>query len=239
MTTHKLEKEAPKDYRVPDNIPETPKFQTIVADPAWSKNQYASKKKKRSGGGYSCASDHYDVMTLDRIKSMPVADLAADNAHLYLWVTNSNIDEGLEVVKSWGFRYITVYHWLKPRMGQGVYLRNASESCIFAVRGKLPPKCRTQINWMIDYPTEHSVKPRGFISGVVEKVSPGPYLELFCRKRPASTEKWYCWGNETEGGADIFIPGYPVPKYSWEKDAADNAKDSDPPIAEKSGEKGV
>ena len=147
---------------------------------------------------------------------MPVSSLAADDAHLYLWVTNSNIDEGLEVIKAWGFRYITMFHWIKPKMGVGNYFRNASETCLFAVRGKLPPKCRTQINWLISYPTIHSEKPREFIS-VVERISSGPYLELFCRRRPASREKWYCWGNETEGGADIFIPGYPVPKYSFEK----------------------
>ena len=206
---HIVEQEAPKDYRVPENIPTLPKIKTLVADPAWVRNQNSNK-------GYGGAGNHYDLMTTQRIKDMPVADLMDENAHLYLWVTNSNIDEGLEVVKAWGFRYITVFHWIKPKMGVGNYLRNASESCIFAVRGKLPPKCRTQINWLIGYPTKHSEKPREFTS-IVERVSPGPYLELFCRRRPASNEKWYCWGNETEGGADIFLPGYPVPKYSFEQ----------------------
>ena len=210
MEKHFIERTAPKNYRVPKNIPEIPKFQTIVADPPWTFNQ-------TSAGGYGGALGHYDLMSLDRIKEMPVAEMADENAHLYLWVTNSNIDEGLEVIKAWGFRYITMFHWIKPKMGVGNYLRNASETCLFAVRGKLPPKNRTQINWLISYPTAHSEKPREFMS-VVERVSPGPYLELFCRRRPASTEKWYCFGNETEGGADIFIPGYPVPKYSWEAD---------------------
>ena len=210
-TKHIVEKEAPKNYRVPENIPEPPKFQCIVADPAWSKNQ--TSKDGRYGG----AIKHYPLMSLERIKAMPVADLAAEQAHLYLWVTNSNIDEGLEVIKAWGFKYINMFHWIKPRMGTGNYFRNASETVLFAVRGSLPPKCRNQINWLIDYPTEHSVKPRSFIS-IVEKVSPGPYLELFCRRRPASREQWWCWGNETEEGADLFIPEYPVPKYSFEKD---------------------
>lgn len=210
MTKHIIERSAPTKYRVPENIPKLPKFRTIVADPPWSKNQ-------SSGGtnNYGGAINHYPLMDIERIKNMPIAQLADDDAHLYLWVTNSNIDEGLEVVKAWGFRYITMFHWIKPKLGVGNYLRNASESCIFAVRGKLPPKNRTQINWLISYPTVHSEKPREFIS-IVERVSPGPYLELFCRKRPASAEKWYCWGNETENGADIFISDYPVPKYSWE-----------------------
>ena len=211
MTRHNIEKSAPTKYRVPENIPNAPKFRTIVADPPWAKNQTSGSK-----GSYGGAINHYPLMDIQRIRDMPVSQLADEDAHLYLWVTNSNIDEGLEVVKAWGFRYITVFHWIKPKLGVGNYLRNASETCIFAVRGKLPPKNRTQINWLISYPTEHSEKPREFAS-IVERVSPEPYLELFCRKRPASAEKWYCWGNETEGGADIFIPDYPVPKYSWEE----------------------
>ncbi len=209
MEKHKIERKAPADCRVPKNIPEIPKASTILADCPWCKNQATS-------GGYGGALGHYPLMDLSRIKAMPIADLAAENAHLYLWVTNSNIDEGLEVMAAWGFRYITMFHWIKPKMGVGNYFRNASETCLFGVRGKLPPKCRTQINWFIGYPTEHSEKPREFAS-IVERISPGPYLELFCRKRPASNEKWYCWGNETEGGADLYIPGYPVPKYSFEK----------------------
>lgn len=209
MSKHNIEKKAPESWRIPESIPPVPKFRTIVADPPWQKNQSA-------GGSYGGAIKYYDLMSLERVKDMPVAKLADDNAHLYLWVTNSNIDEGLEVVKAWGFRYITMFHWIKPKLGVGNYLRNASETCIFAVRGKLQPKCRNQINWLIGYPTAHSEKPREFIS-IVERVSPGPYLELFCRKRPASTERWYCWGNETERGADLFISGYPVPTYSFER----------------------
>lgn len=216
MSKHSIEKKAPESWRTPENIPPVPKFRTIVADPPWQKNQSA-------GGSYGGAIKYYDLMSLERVKDMPVANLADDNAHLYLWVTNSNIDEGLEVVKAWGFRYITMFHWIKPKLGVGNYLRNASETCIFAVRGKLLPKCRNQINWLIGYPTAHSEKPREFIS-IVERVSPGPYLELFCRKRPASTENWYCWGNETERGADLFIPGYPVPTYSFEQAQEESEK---------------
>ena len=102
------------------------------------------------------------------------------------------------------------------------------------MRGKLPPKFRSQINWLISYPTSHSQKPREVIS-IVERISPGPYLELFCRRRPASRENWHCWGNETEGGADIFIPGYPVPKYSFEqsdKEPANSAPEVKPDTEE-------
>ena len=224
MAKHIIEREAPKNYRVPENIPTHMPFKTVVADPPWSKNQCSSSKR------YGGAINHYPLMSLDRIKQMPVADLADDNAHLYLWVTNSNIDEGLEVIKAWGFRYITIFHWIKPKLGVGNYFRNASESCLFAVRGSLPPKSRNQINWLIDYPTTHSTKPRSVISAI-ERVSPGPYLELFCRKRPASSETWWCWGNECgetdqKKGSDIYIPGYPVPRYSWENSPEENTADN-------------
>ena len=211
---HKIWKTAPKEWRVPNNIPEVPKYLCVVADPPWTRNMTSGD------GRYGAAIKEYDLMALQRIKDMPIADLMADNAHAYIWCMNGNLDEGLEVMKAWGFRYITKIDWIKPKMGVGNYWRNASEVCLFGVRGKLPPKCRTQINWFIDYPTKHSVKPRMFTS-MVEKVSPGPYLELFCRRRPASNENWWCWGNQTENGADIYIPGYPVPKYSFDPDFCD------------------
>ena len=221
MVKHRIESEAPVSYPVPDNIPNIPKFRTIVADPPWSKNQ---------GGNYG-AINHYSLMSLDRIKAMPVSDLADDNAHLWLWVTNGNIDEGLEVIKSWGFTYRTMFHWIKPRMGLGTYLRNASETCLFATRGKAPVKFKGQMNWAwLPVTSVHSEKPREVIS-VIERVSPGPYCELFCRKRPASSNHWWAWGDGVlandfnKAGADIFIPGYPVPKYSFEDNGNKNPKE--------------
>lgn len=218
MAKHRIERAAPMNDRQPDNIPTIPKFRTIVADPPWSKNQ---------GGNYG-AVQHYNLMTLDRIKAMPVADLADENAHLWLWVTNSNIDEGLEVIKAWGFTYRTMFHWVKPRMGLGTYLRNASETCLFATRGRAPVKFKGQMNWgWLPVTSVHSQKPREMIS-TIERVSEGPYCELFCRKRPASSERWWAWGDGVlasdfqNAGADFYIPGYPVPKYSFENDNNQN-----------------
>lgn len=93
MSEHKIERTAPVNYRVPENIPPSTKYHTILADPPWVRNQTG----RGSRGG---AIRHYDLMSLERIKNMPVSSLAADDAHLYLWVTNSNIDEGLEVIKA-------------------------------------------------------------------------------------------------------------------------------------------
>ena len=207
MPKYKLEKEAPKNERVPENIPDVPKFKCIYADPPWNRSQL----------GHWGAVQHYPLMSLDRIKNMPVADLADNDAFLWLWTTNAGIEDALEVIKAWGFSYRSIYHYIKPRMGLGRILRNSSESILVATRGKPEVKFKGQMNWGIYPVTKHSEKPRELIS-VIERICDGPYLELFCRRRPASTEKWYCWGNETEGGADFFIPGYPVPKYSFEKD---------------------
>ncbi len=206
---HIVQKAAQEEHRIPENIPTIPKFRVIVADPPWTKNMTGS-------GKYGAAIKHYDLMSLERIKALPVKYLVADDAYIFLWVMNGNVDQGIEVLEAWGFTYVTMYHWIKPKMGMGNHLRNASESCLVGIRGRIKPLCRTQINWMIGYPTAHSEKPREFIS-VVERLSDGPYLELFCRMRPASNKKWYCWGNETEGGADLYIPGYPVPTYSFEQ----------------------
>ena len=230
MTKYDIEKRPPEVCRVPENIPPKTLYRCIVADPPWTRGQTSGDSK------YGSARNHYPLMSLERIKEMPVADLAADNAYLWLWTTNAGIGDALEVVKAWGFRQVGIFTWVKPKLGLGGHLRNGTEQCILAVRGKMTPKCKTQINWLFSYPTAHSEKPREVVS-IIERVSPGPYLELFCRRRPASTEKWDCWGNETEGGADIFIPGYPVPKYSFENEKEPSTQQ--PAKAEASNQKGV
>ena len=202
------EEKAPANYPVPENIPKVPRFKCILADPPYSKYNHSTNCK------YGTVWTHYDLMSLDRLKAMPVIKLADDNAHLWLWTMSNAIDEALELVRAWGFKYITTFTWVKPRLGVGNYLRTCTEICLFCVRGKMPPKNRNVMNWLMSYPTSHSEKPRQFVP-IIEKVSEGPYLELFCRKRPASNQKWYCWGAQCEGGSDLFIPDYPVPQYSW------------------------
>ena len=177
------------------------KFGTIVADPPWDINQ----KGKRG------AIMHYPLMPLEDIKNMPVADLAEENAHLWLWIPNGLLQEGLDVMKAWGFTYRDPFHWIKPRLGLGNYLRNASETILFGTRGKAPVKYRAQPNWLFAPVQDHSHKPEEMFP-IIERVSPGPYLELFARRHPSSNEDWSIWGNQVE--SDIFIPGYPVPKYS-------------------------
>ncbi len=181
---------------------ETRKFSTILADPPWSKNQT---------GKYGAA-NHYNLMTMEAIKDMPVKDLAAKDAHLWLWVPNGLIPEGIDVMRAWGFEYRNIFEWIKPnKMPLGYYIRNGTETALFGVRGSCPSKFKNQINWLMAPVQDHSHKPEEMFP-IIERVSPGPYLELFARRQPSSCEDWSIWGNEV--ASDVVIPGYPVPRYS-------------------------
>ena len=107
-----------------------------------------------------------------------------------------------------GFTYRSPFYWIKPRLGLGTYLRNASEIVLFGTRGKAPVKFKAQPNWVFAPLQDHSHKPEEQYA-IIERVSPGPYLELFARRRQPG---WDAWGNEID--SDIIIPDYPVPKYS-------------------------
>lgn len=178
----------------------TKKYATILADPPWDVDQR---------GNYG-AINHYNLMSLERIKAMPVADLAEENAHCWLWVTQGTLRHGFDVLEAWGFAPKSVYVWAKLRLGLGNYLRGCTEYCLLGVRGKLPVKFKAQPNFGIFPIQDHSHKPEEFTK-IVERVSPGPYLELFARRRQPG---WDVWGNEIE--SDIEIPGYPVPNLRRE-----------------------
>jgi len=171
-----------------------------MADPPWDVHQK---------GAYG-AERHYELMSLDRIKAMPVADLATKNAHLWLWVTNATLRDGYDVMEAWGFTPRSPLTWIKPRITLGVYLRNATEHLILGTRGRAPVKYKSQPTWMFAPLQEHSHKPEEQYA-VIDRVSgtDGPRLELFARRRQPG---WDVWGNEVE--SDIDIPGYPVPGRS-------------------------
>lgn len=115
-----------------------------------------------------------------------------ENAHLYLWVTNNFLKDGLWVMEQLGFRYVTMLTWAKDRIGLGQYFRGQTEQLLFGVRGRLPAQVRTQTTLITAPRRKHSEKPdRAF--EVIEAVSPGPRLEMFARtQRPG----WDAWGNE-------------------------------------------
>ncbi|WP_295992787.1 MT-A70 family methyltransferase [uncultured Alistipes sp.] len=173
------------------------KYKTIYADPPW---QFQNRTGK-------VAPEHkrlsrYGTMTLEEIKCLPVADVAGDKSHLYLWVPNALLPEGLAVMKAWGFEYKTNIIWEKIRKdgkpdgrGVGFYFRNVTEILLFGIKGdknRTLDAGRSQVNLIRSMKREHSRKPDEFIS-LIESCSPGPYLELFARGR---REGWDLWGNQ-------------------------------------------
>ena len=187
-----------------NKINKSKKYRTILADPPWGVPSQRGRNSNRS------AESHYDLMPLERIKAMPVQDLAEETSHLYVWIPNALLQEGLDVIKAWGFTFRSPIYWIKPRLLLGNYFRNASETCLFATRGKAPVKFHGQPNWIFCPQQRHSQKPEEQYA-VIRRMSYGPYLELYARHREPDFD---CWGYEAPGGADIEIPGYPVPKYS-------------------------
>lgn len=174
-------------------------FGTILADPPWG----VPSQKGRKGAGR-----HYSLMSIDEIAALPIGELASDNAHLWLWVTNTDWREQVSVMDAWGFSYRACLTWIKPRMGLGWYLRNQTEHLLLGVRGRAPMRFRGQGSWMYAPLQEHSHKPEEQFA-VIERCSPGPYLELFARRRRPG---WSAWGNEVE--SDIALPISKKPRHA-------------------------
>jgi len=152
------------------------------------------------------AKRHYPLMTLPEIKSIPVSELADPNGcHLWLWTTNASLKQAYEVLEEWGFEAKGILTWVKPGIGLGQYLRNATEHLLLGTRGKAPTQFRGQPSWTFAPKQSHSTKPEEQYA-IIERMSPGPRLELFAR-RPR--HGWDVWGNEIK--SDIAIAGYPVP----------------------------
>lgn len=176
------------------------KYKTIYADPPW---QFQNRTGK-------VAPEHkrlnrYSTMTLKEIMLLPVSEIADEKSHLYLWVPNALLPEGLEVMKAWGFEYKTNIIWEKVRKdgmpdgrGVGFYFRNVTEILLFGIRGnhnRTLDAGRTQVNLIRSMKREHSRKPDEFIP-MIESCSPGPYLELFAR---GNRQGWDMWGNQATG----------------------------------------
>lgn len=182
---------------------------TVLADPPW---QFANKTGK-------VAPEHkrllrYPTMDLQEIMELPVAQIASPRSHLYLWVPNALVQDGLEVMKRWGFTYKSHIVWYKvrkdggpDRRGVGFYFRNVTELCLFGIRGKnnrTGDAGRTQPNVIVSRKREHSRKPDE-IYDIIESCSRGPFLELFARHVRAG---WLQWGNEVGTPAARLHKGY-------------------------------
>lgn len=146
-------------------------FATIVADPPW---------RYDNAGTRGSAQGHYDTLTIEELCGIDVASRAADKSHLYLWTTAAHLPDAFRVMTAWGFEYKTYLVWVKPQMGMGNYFRISTELVLFGVRGGLRANDRSLANYFIASRSEHSAKPVQFRE-LVQRVSPGPYLELFSR----------------------------------------------------------
>lgn len=171
-------------------------FSTVLADPPW---RFANRTGKVAPEHRRL--DRYSTMSLDAIKALPVRDVAAPNAHLYLWVPNALLPEGMDVMSAWGFRYVSNIVWAKRRRdggpdgrGVGFYFRNVTELLLFGVRGSMRTLApgRSQVNMIETRKREHSRKPDEQYE-LIESCSPGPYLEMFARH---PHDGWTVWGNE-------------------------------------------
>jgi N6-adenosine-specific RNA methylase IME4 len=193
-------------------------YSTIVADPPWDYGGQNLGRRYNEKGEIimhgTGSQDSYERMTVQEIAALPVERHAADNAHLYLWMTNSFIEEAYVIARAWGFRPILPITWVKLREDGGIsrkagyYFRGATEHVLFCVRGSLRLQVREAI--ASAFTTDeglaimakrlpHSVKPPEFYE-LVEKASPGPRLEMFARRQRSD---WDVWGDEVESTVEL------------------------------------
>lgn len=188
------------------------RFSTVLADPPWrfvNRTGKAAPEHRRLS--------RYGTLSAQEIAALPVSEVAGEPAHLYLWVPNALLPDGLHVMRAWGFRYKSNIVWHKLRKdggsdgrGVGFYFRNVTELLLFGVRGRNARTLaagRTQVNYVGTRKREHSRKPDEQY-GIIESCSPGPFLELFARgARPG----WAAWGNEAGEG---YQPGWKTYAYN-------------------------
>jgi len=172
------------------------KYNIIYADPPW--------EYKESGSGNRVVKAHYNTMNIDDIKNMPINRIADETSILFLWVTFPRLEQGLEVIKSWGYIYYGLgFDWVKlskngnPSWGMGYYTRQNTEICLIGVKKdkdkRLKPKIRNVLSVIHSERREHSRKPDIIREKIVEICGDLPRIELFARQQ---IEGWDCWGNE-------------------------------------------
>lgn len=171
-------------------------YQVILADPPWTFKTRSPKGEDRTPQA------HYNTMTLQQIKDMPVGDLAAKDAILFMWAVDPLLDKAFEVIDAWGFTYKTVgFHWVKenkksetPFTGMGYWTRACVEVCLLATKGA-PKKQASDVRRLIQSPRrEHSRKPDE-VHERIERLVPGPYCELFARR---SVPGWDVFGDQAD-----------------------------------------
>ena len=200
MPATELRSVAPlRDTNAPPPLPETRGgFQTVLADPPW---RFANRTGKVAPEHRRL--DRYSTLELKDIAALDVDSITATNAHLYLWVPNALLPDGLKIMEAWGFRYVSNIVWAKRRKdggpdgrGVGFYFRNVTELVLFGVKGSMRtlPPARSTVNMIETRKREHSRKPDEQYD-LIEACSPGPYLEMFARH---PRKGWTVWGDESD-----------------------------------------
>lgn len=185
----------------------TPPYATLVADPPWPYRTATTGRRPlplRDPSWRGVEQMGYSIMEMADLFALPVADLAAPNAHLYLWTTNAFMVEAHQLARAWRFNPKTILTWVKTHQGDqerlsrktGYWFRSSTEHVVFAVRGSLPLRVREAVPTAFLWPRigAHSVKPPAFLD-MVEQVSPGPYVALFARQPRLG---WDSWGHGFE-----------------------------------------
>jgi N6-adenosine-specific RNA methylase IME4 len=182
------------------------KYQIIYADPPWSYRDKRDKHPRLCGG----ALKHYPTMSLEEMGKLPISSLADDNCMLFLWATFPNLQEALDLIKLWEFKYKTLgFSWIKtnkvdgrPFFGIGYYTKSNCEVCLIAVKGK-PIKISNSVSSVLISPREeHSKKPDAVRDKIVQLCGDVPRIELFARQK---TKGWDVWGNEINN--DVALGG--------------------------------
>ncbi len=173
------------------------KYGAILADPPWQFKAYSGPRLPSR-----VADAHYATMSFDDIAAMTIADAsAADRCALFLWVVDSHLDQGIELMRRWGFEFKTLaFVWVKtcksdpsrPRMGMGLWTRKEAEICLMGTRGKVLRRDKGVRQVVMAPRRQHSRKPDEVYERI-ERLVDGPYLELFARRRAPG---WDAWGDE-------------------------------------------
>ena len=168
-----------------DLISDRRKFRTLLIDPPWP---YGNQGTRAS------TSEHYQSMSLNALKALPVPELAERDSHLHLWTTNGFLAEAIQLMAAWQFTYKSMLVWVKPQMGIGNYWRVSHELLLFGLRGDCPFLSHRHKSWLLCGRGKHSAKPEE-VRRRIEEVSPPAYLELFGRNR---VDHWTVWGDQLE-----------------------------------------
>lgn len=163
------------------------KFKCILADPPWRFRDRLDPSRRLDR--------QYETMPVEELAALPVWEIADDDSVLLLWCPAAMLEEGLLLMSVWGFVYKTMFVWVKPRIGMGHYFRMAHECLLLGRRGHPKVLFRSQPSWIMAPVQEHSRKP-GEVYEIVERMFPGPRVELFARKR---RHGWGAWGKQLKG----------------------------------------